>query len=105
MQTVMRGLGMLRRFVETLGPYLILEILLPGGTLFALLLLLYRRGKLNIVSGALRTVLGVVRGLTSTFDRGFFALQPRYARVANDLHPRARHSQSRCRFGASPNDY
>jgi hypothetical protein len=30
-----------------LGPYVLLELLLPGGTLFALLLLLYQRRKLN----------------------------------------------------------
>jgi len=29
--------------VEKAGPYLLLELLLPGGTLFALLLYLYRR--------------------------------------------------------------
>jgi hypothetical protein len=33
----------LRRFGRKLGPYLMLEILLPGGTLFALLLFLYQR--------------------------------------------------------------
>ena len=38
-----------------LGPYLMLEILLPGGTLFALLLFLYRRRQLNGATGARRT--------------------------------------------------
>ena len=33
----------LGRMLRTSGPYLILEILLPGGTLFALLLFFYRR--------------------------------------------------------------
>jgi hypothetical protein len=33
----------LRRLVQKLGPYLLLEILLPGGTLFALLLFVYQR--------------------------------------------------------------
>ena len=37
----MTGLGMLRQFVYKLGPYLMLEALLPGGTLLALLLFLY----------------------------------------------------------------
>jgi hypothetical protein len=32
-----------RRLLQTAGPYLLLELLLPGGTLFALLLFLYRR--------------------------------------------------------------
>ena len=43
MQTVIRSLTILRGLAEKLGPYLMLEILLPGGTLFALLLFLYRR--------------------------------------------------------------
>lgn len=34
---------MLRRWGLNFGPYLVLEILLPGGTLLALLLFLYRR--------------------------------------------------------------
>ena len=33
----------LRAWLRTLGPYVLLEMLLPGGTLFALLLFLYRR--------------------------------------------------------------
>ena len=51
------SLESLRRFGIKLGPYLMLEILLPGGTLLALLLFLYQRGKLNPGSLALRTVL------------------------------------------------
>jgi hypothetical protein len=43
MQTVMSSFRMLRRLGQTLGPYLILEILLPGGSLLALLLFLYQR--------------------------------------------------------------
>ena len=43
MQMVMNRLGMLSRVGRKLGPYLVLEILLPGGTLFALLFFLYQR--------------------------------------------------------------
>ena len=35
--------GTLRRWGQAFGPYLMLEILLPGGTLIALLFYLYRR--------------------------------------------------------------
>jgi hypothetical protein len=35
--------GALRRWGLAFGPYLMLEILLPGGTLIAFLLYLYRR--------------------------------------------------------------
>jgi hypothetical protein len=39
-------LGALRRFVQAFGPYLLVEILLPGGSLIALLLFLYRQRRL-----------------------------------------------------------
>jgi hypothetical protein len=42
METVIRSWWMLRALAQKAGPYLILEILLPGGTLFALILFLYR---------------------------------------------------------------
>jgi hypothetical protein len=41
-------LAQLRILIPKLGPYVMLEILLPGGTLFALLLFLYRRRKLAL---------------------------------------------------------
>jgi len=40
----------LRRSGARLGPYVLLELLLPGGTLLALLFFLYQRWKLNAVS-------------------------------------------------------
>jgi hypothetical protein len=40
------ALRTLRRLGRRLGPYLLVEMLLPGGTLFALLLFLYRRRSL-----------------------------------------------------------
>src|ERR1700719_2518145 len=43
LQFVVRSVGMTWELARRLGPYLMLEILLPGGTLFALLLFLYRR--------------------------------------------------------------
>jgi hypothetical protein len=48
MQIVMSALAGLRRFGQMFGPYLMLEILLPGGTLLALLLFLYQRRKFNV---------------------------------------------------------
>ena len=50
---------MLRQFAYKLGPYLMLEALLPGGTLFALLLFLYRGRKLKSGADARRPALGV----------------------------------------------
>jgi hypothetical protein len=46
MQAVWNGMAILARVARKLGPYLMLEIALPGGTLLALLLFLARRGKL-----------------------------------------------------------
>jgi len=43
MEVVIRTLEALRRCAQRLGPYLLLELLMPGGTLFALLLFLYKR--------------------------------------------------------------
>lgn len=43
METMMVGLELARRVAFRAGPYLLLEIVLPGGTLIALLLYLYRR--------------------------------------------------------------
>ena len=43
MKMVLGILEMLRRIGPRLGPYLVLEIVMPGGTLMALLLFLYRR--------------------------------------------------------------
>jgi hypothetical protein len=48
----MGGLGTFRQFVYKFGPYLMVEALLPGGTLLALLLFLYRGRKVHAASGA-----------------------------------------------------
>ena len=48
MQTIINSLLFLRRWAQALGPYLLLELLLPGGTLLALMLFLYRNGKLGV---------------------------------------------------------
>jgi hypothetical protein len=44
MEIFVIGLEVLRRFAQRAGPYLLLEAVMPGGTLLALLLYLYRRG-------------------------------------------------------------
>jgi hypothetical protein len=60
---VMSSLGMLGQFVSKLGPYLMLEALLPGGTLFALLLFLYRGRKPRSGGDARRPALGATRAV------------------------------------------
>lgn len=44
MKMFSHNLQTLHRLLPKIGPYLLLEIALPGGTLLALLLYLYRRG-------------------------------------------------------------
>jgi hypothetical protein len=44
MQSAKRAVGTLRHIGRRLGPYVVLELILPGGTLLALLLFVYRRG-------------------------------------------------------------
>jgi hypothetical protein len=48
METLIIGLEMLRRLLPRIGPYLLVEIVLPGGTLLALLLFLYQRWSSSI---------------------------------------------------------
>lgn len=43
MEIVIFGLEVLRRVLARIGPYAAVEIILPGGTLLALLIYLYRR--------------------------------------------------------------
>jgi hypothetical protein len=63
MQMIVNVLELLRRFGQRFGPYLLLEIVLPGGTLFALLLFVYQRRKINILGpdvefGSRRSTMG-----------------------------------------------
>ena len=44
MQMARRAFGKLHYIGRKLGPYVMLELFLPGGTLLALLLFVYRRG-------------------------------------------------------------
>ena len=59
-----------------LGPYVLLELLLPGGTLFALLLFLYQRRQPSAAS--LPTLIGSASppALMGTLGRGVLAMQP-----------------------------
>jgi len=60
MNKLMLGWRWLQRAGGKFGPYLILELVMPGGTLLALLLFLHRRGSADLVSAArrLRTTAG-----------------------------------------------
>jgi hypothetical protein len=52
MQPIVNTASFLRRWAQALGPYLLLELLLPGGSLLALTLFLYRNGRLDFAGAA-----------------------------------------------------
>ena len=61
MDIVGRAVEMLCRVGQRLGPYLVLEILLPGGTLFALALFLFRSRTLRTGKSAPWTITALRR--------------------------------------------
>jgi hypothetical protein len=62
MDILMIGLGLVRRYWQRVGPYLLVELLLPGGSLVALLLLLYRSRNVHAFAPAfVRAAAGGVR--------------------------------------------
>src|ERR1700675_3772708 len=76
MRIVMSWFGILRRIGHKAGPYLMLEMLLPGGTLLALLLFLWQRRKPDIRRGAQRGVLVVRRALADVFEQRLWVTAP-----------------------------
>jgi hypothetical protein len=46
MEIVVVALEILRRWLPRIGPYIVVEVVLPGGTLLALCLYLYQRRQL-----------------------------------------------------------
>jgi hypothetical protein len=61
MQFVISTLETLRRWAQKFGPYVLLELLMPGGTLFALLLFLYQSKKLSFGAVVPRAAIAVTR--------------------------------------------
>jgi hypothetical protein len=53
MEIVMIGVEILRRALCRCGPYLFVELVMPGGTLLALLIYLYRRQAVGKEPGTL----------------------------------------------------
>ena len=87
MERIMDHLEMLRRYGQRLGPYLMLEILLPGGSLFALALFLYQRRKPGIGRALPRPVQAMMRAWASLAPCLPFILQPCYLQPARALRP------------------
>ena len=76
MQAIIGWLGILRKVGQKAGPYLLLEMLLPGGTLFALLLFMYRRRKPGLVGGAEQAIAAAMRTLAGLFEQRVLAPVP-----------------------------
>ena len=76
MQAIISWLGILRRVGQKAGPYLLLEMLLPGGTLFALLLFLYRRRKPGLGVSAAQAIAAAMRTLAGIFEQRILAPVP-----------------------------
>lgn len=81
MHIVLGYFGILRRFGQKFGPYLMVEMLLPGGTLLALLLYLYHRRKPDIRRVAQDAVLAVTRSLATLFEPRVLAPIPAKATI------------------------
>lgn len=69
----MRGV---QRLVREAGPYLLIELVLPGGTLIALTLYLYRKGHLRSVDDLRAFLGGVLRTAGRLFDHLALAWEP-----------------------------
>jgi len=80
MQIVFNYFGIVRRFGQKFGPYLMVEMLLPGGTLLALLLFLYRRRRPEIRRAAQGAMDAATRMLAGVFESRVLVAVP--AKVA-----------------------
>jgi hypothetical protein len=80
MQRVIDHLETLRRLGQRLGPYVLIEILLPGGSLFALMLFLYQRRKAGSPRPLPQAVLSLVRTFATFAPNALPMLQPCYSR-------------------------
>jgi len=85
MRKVIDHLETLRRYGQRLGPYLMLEIFLPGGSLFALMLFLYQRRKHGSGRAMPSPVQAVMRAWDSLAPHLSFVLQPFYLQPARVL--------------------
>ena len=85
MEKVMLGLARVAQLVTKWGPYLMIELVMPGGTLLALLLFLYQRRNGKLGSGEYEGPIVMIRALIATVQEGMLVLQPSYSRSAQSL--------------------
>lgn len=65
-----------QRLVQQAGPYVLIELVLPGGTLIALGLYLYRKGHLRSLGDVLAAGKSILRAAGRAFDQMAFVWQP-----------------------------
>ena len=87
MEIAMKHLGILRRVGQKLGPYLMLELLLPGGTLFAMLLFVCRRGGRGRADATARRI---ALAATTALQQGVGMLRSLRVWPAQAYHPAGR---------------
>jgi len=85
MRKVIDHLETLRRCGQRLGPYLMLEIFLPGGSLFALMLFLYQRRKHGCARAMPSPAKALMRAWESLAPHLSLVLQPFYLQPARAL--------------------
>lgn len=73
---IMQVTRSVQRWVRAAGPYLMVELVLPGGTLIALVLYLYRNGHLRRLDQAGAAMVGVLRAAARAFDQLALVWQP-----------------------------
>ena len=83
--SIVQALRDAQRLVRAAGPYVLLEVVLPGGTLFALLLYLHRSGQLRSLADVGSLVGVALRAAGRLFDQLALAWQPAPARKAKGV--------------------
>jgi len=73
---IVQGMRSAQRLVREAGPYVLIELVLPGGTLIALVLYLYRKGHLRSLDDVRAAARGAVRTAGRVFDQLALVWQP-----------------------------
>ena len=74
--SIVRRMRDAQRLLRKAGPYVLLELVMPGGTLLALLLYLYRSGHLRKLGDGRRLARGALRTAARMFDQLALVWQP-----------------------------
>lgn len=87
---VMQSVWAVGRALQRAGPYVLIEVVLPGGTLIALLLFLYRRGPTKVSADLKRVGASAMRALGTTLEDWGRVVRVRYVPGLRAALPRER---------------